>query len=106
MATKGWFKFFLGSYEKHLVTTMSDHLPLLFQIRDHVQDKRNVKRSFKFENMWTRDDSCSQVVEESWKQSRIGNFKNLADTVARCGVNLTKWNKVHYCNLQNLIKKK
>ena len=75
-------------------------------IRDHVQDKRSVKRSFKFENMWTRDDSCSQVVEESWKQSRIGNFKDLADTVASCGVNLTKWNKVHYCNLQNLIKKK
>ena len=67
---------------------------------------KTVHKSFKFENMWIADDSCRKVIEETWKQRNIGDFKALAEMVARCGMNLTKWNKTHYSNLQMLIKGK
>ena len=83
-----------------------DHVPLLFQIRDQIQTMRGFKRPFKFENVWTKDDSCSKVVEERWKKGTIDNFKDLARSVAKCGDYLAKWNKENYGNLQNQIKAK
>ena len=88
------------------VTTASDHVPLLFQIRDQVPTMRGFKRSFKFENMWTKDDLCSKVVEVCWKEETIGDFIDFARTVTKCGEQLMRWNKDHYGHLQSRINSK
>ena len=56
--------------------------------------------------MWLKDDTCRKVVEDSWKADSIGNIKDFEATVARCGSNLSRWNKENNGNLQKQIKEK
>ena len=78
LAIEGWFNLFPYSCERHLTTTISDHVPLLFQINDQQQLKVNVKHLFRFENMWVKDETCRRVVDESWKRGSDRSFIDLA----------------------------
>ncbi len=55
-----WRYMFPKAGVRHLVAPCSDHNPILL---DTHLENQNLKRPFRFEAMWIRDESSSQVVE-------------------------------------------
>jgi hypothetical protein len=58
-----WLGMFPKAGVRHLVTPCSDHNPILLDT--HLENQKLV-RHFRFEAMWTRDESSAKVVEEAW----------------------------------------
>ena len=96
VATDKWLDLFPFAYERHIAATVSDHVPLLFQISDYHQPNSKCRCSFKFENMWLEDEGCRQTVTASWEGVSVSNFTELAGIIERCGRKLVKWNKETY----------
>ena len=90
LAMNNWFDLFPFSYEKHLIVSTLDHVPLLLHINDQTKSLSKIRRPFRFENMWVADEDCQRVVSKCWNGSTFGNFVELAVTVKKCGHLLTK----------------
>jgi hypothetical protein len=51
----------------HIQTTKSDHCALLIKVsRSEWLGGSNLRRPFRFENMWTRHENYQKVIEEGW----------------------------------------
>ena len=91
--------------ERHLISTMSNHAPLLFHISNQAYDQKR-KKSFRFENMWTRHVGYEVVITDGWTKDRVTNFEGLSKGVQQCGASLSRWNKEVIGNIQHRIKQK
>lgn len=61
----------------HLEKRRSNHLPLLVNIRknaDAQSERKKRRRLFRFEEMWTRDDSCVDVSKAKAMAARPCSF--------------------------------
>ena len=79
---------------RHLVAPCSDHNPILL---DTHLENQNLKRPFRFEAMWIRDESSSQVVEGAWNIPVKGSqsFKLMKKQRMVCQ-ELKKWNRNYF----------
>nr|POE89502.1 hypothetical protein CFP56_43297 [Quercus suber] len=59
---------------KHLATPTSDHAPVIL---DTHMDQSARARLFRFEAMWTRDDSSSGIVEKAWQEVFLFSIPNV-----------------------------
>ena len=59
-ASDSWLQLFPWSKEKHLASAGSDHVPFLFHISSNQQVIKTIKRTFRFENMWTKKSRVSE----------------------------------------------
>ena len=105
LANEEWFAKFPMASEKHLISLVSDHTPLLFTIDKKTMQKKREKQ-FKFENIWGHHRGCETIIREGWQSSNIFGFQALAAEVAHCGKRLTKWNSEVFGNLSHCIKQK
>ena len=87
----------------HLGVTTSDHVPLMINISANAQQKPHIRRSFKFENMWTQDDQCGKIVEESWNRGIINNMSDLVKALGSCCQSLMRWHRQSYGSLTHNI---
>lgn len=71
-----------------VVASQSDHLPILFC--PAISAARHVKRKFKFENAWLKENQCREIVIQSWA-STYGH--HLLERVERCGKAMWQWGK-------------
>ncbi|OMO88292.1 reverse transcriptase [Corchorus capsularis] len=102
-ATESWWRKFGSSFEKHLISSASDHLPLLISISSRTQVFSKRKRSFKFEDMWCSHENFEKIVKDSWCSSS----QEIASKLADCSLALEQWNKTEFGNLQcNIAYKK
>lgn len=70
VANAAWRYKYGYSSVSQLEKRRSDHLPLVVHIR-HKMTPRNVKNKwklFRFEEMWTREEECGEVVEAMWRK--------------------------------------
>ncbi|KAG8372571.1 hypothetical protein BUALT_Bualt12G0079900 [Buddleja alternifolia] len=65
LANSSWISLLPHASVTHLPAINSDHKPLLL-ITD--PSKLSGPKPFRFENMWTRDASCRQVIVDSWAE--------------------------------------
>ena len=63
-ANEGWLSLYPYSWEEHLITSKSDHAPILIQVSNKQKARRTVKKPFRFENMWVRNGGCDDLVKE------------------------------------------
>ena len=61
-----WMREFPNTVEQHLVTTHSDHTPILIQVCSNKEESRRYRKQFRFENMWVMNESCDRVVKDEW----------------------------------------
>lgn len=54
-------------------------------------DGTRKKKNFRFEEMWTRDGSCGEVIKEAW-----GGGYDMASCMARTTAKLWDWSKAHF----------
>ena len=90
-----------GFFQK-LGAPTSDHRPILL---DTHLEKCNLKRPFRFEAMWTKDESSFGVVERAWGINVEGSqsFK-LAKKIKRVTYDLKAWNRACFGCAKTKIK--
>jgi hypothetical protein len=52
VASPEWSQVFLSVRVQHIVSTRSDHGPILIEL--NTEENRKAKRTFRYENMWER----------------------------------------------------
>ncbi|XP_030936732.1 uncharacterized protein LOC115961994 [Quercus lobata] len=65
VANEEWRKMFPEARVIHRAMAASDHCLLNLSLRQRVKRKGSRKR-FMFEAMWTREESCREVIETAW----------------------------------------
>ena len=103
LACENWLHLFPMLYEKHLTTTYSDHLPLLFHVSNRLCRRKMLKDLFVLRTYgW--DSDCETIVKDGWKRKIISNFEGLSNGVAYYGKLLSKWNREVFGNINHRIK--
>ncbi|XVF60779.1 hypothetical protein PTKIN_Ptkin08bG0075900 [Pterospermum kingtungense] len=92
-STQSWLDLYPSSVEKHLITSSSDHLALLFVVRKMESRFYSTQPSFKFENYWTRYAGCEQVITAHWQSCPCPNIQAIAGLILSCGSSLSIWSK-------------
>jgi hypothetical protein len=102
IASSNWVHMFPEFSLLHIPAFSSDHCPILL---NSSHSPVFIPRPFRFEEFWTRDPTCSQVIDEAWRVVINGNpafclVKKLNHTRAA----LKKWNNLHFGHIQTQIK--
>ncbi|XVE89269.1 hypothetical protein DITRI_Ditri19aG0189600 [Diplodiscus trichospermus] len=103
--TESWSELFPASVEKHIVSTYSDHCPLLFEFMKEGIKSVKRKRHFRFENWWIPYDSCKQIIEQGWGSNEAHNVADIVEKLKHCGEALDVWNNTHVEIYNNVLKK-
>ena len=65
------------------------------------------KKPFRFEEAWLSDHTCSEVVEASWEERGVDDpATKVIRKIERCGRELKRWERDHFGNIRNTLKKK
>ncbi|OMO67876.1 reverse transcriptase [Corchorus capsularis] len=68
LVTEDWLQMFNFSFEEHLVTSVSDHLPISLHILNHPDHQIRSKKQFRFENMWLEHEDIQNVVSQKGQE--------------------------------------
>lgn len=63
LATDQWLESFPSSIALYLKPSLSDHLPILMEVRARCPKKKRKNKRFRFKEVWLRDDECQRLVE-------------------------------------------
>ncbi|XP_057248295.1 uncharacterized protein LOC130590250 [Beta vulgaris subsp. vulgaris] len=93
LANSQWQTKFGHSYVTHLEKRRSDHLPILLSIRTKLPQsgKKRNKRLFRFEEMWTREEECGEVIAANWRKGG-----DAAVNVGRIASDLREWSMAKF----------
>ena len=96
VANLSWRDIFGGSFVTHLEKRRSDHLPILFSVRKKLTAGRETKkqRLFRFEEMWTREEECGDVIAGAWVK---GN--GVSGNLVSAAKELREWSRVRFGEL-------
>ena len=73
MCDQEWQTLFPKASIRHLVNANSDHNSILLDT--HMENK-NLDKPFRFEAMWTRDETSKEIIENVW-QTRVDGPESL-----------------------------
>jgi hypothetical protein len=68
VASPSWTSHFLDANVTHLVSSRSDHCPILIDLEKSC-DRRNARKPWRYEIMWERDVSLFDEIEASWNNN-------------------------------------
>ena len=93
LASIEWFVLFPDAEVLHLNENLSDHLPLLLKLKKAQVRRGKGSRRFMFENMWVQEESCGQVVKETWEATYSSDpWEQLAGKIDAC-LEAVRWSK-------------
>lgn len=81
----------------------SDHKPIVLDMERKEGMPKSGTGGFRFEPMWLRDESFTEVVKEAWVSSKCGSTR-LSDQIRRCGEQVQSWNNREFGSVQKKIK--
>jgi hypothetical protein len=77
---------------QNLITSHYDHSPIL--LHTSVMVRNGNTYSFRFENIWLKEEDVSDVVEEGWSGKRdLDVGMDVTSRVSQCADKLQKWGK-------------
>ena len=102
-ANDRWRLIFPRAVVLNLPSSSSDHYPIVLFTEG---EQRSVKRPFKFEEVWTRDESSWFVVEKAWNVIFQGSplFK-VCQKLKEAKKEFKIWNREWFGNIHQNIKK-
>lgn len=78
VASPSWSDHFSGAKLTHLVSSRSDHCPILLRVE---REKYRPVKCFRYEIMWEREDSLGEAIKLAWEQE--GTALNLGEWSVR-----------------------
>ena len=93
VANLSWKERYDGSFVTHLEKRKSDHLPIVLSIRTKLTPDtgRTKKRLFRFEEIWTREEECGQVIEVAWMRG-----EDVLGNMAKATRELREWSRARF----------
>uniref|UniRef100_A0A2N9IE82 Reverse transcriptase domain-containing protein n=1 Tax=Fagus sylvatica TaxID=28930 RepID=A0A2N9IE82_FAGSY len=102
VATPEWLLRFPLARVHHLDVRWSDHKPLWVSTNPMI---RSTRKPFRFEEVWTSDQGCEEVVAKAWKKSVNGvPMFSVWEKIHTCRRELRSWSKHNFGNIKNKIK--
>ncbi|GAU39458.1 hypothetical protein TSUD_158890 [Trifolium subterraneum] len=86
MANSSWLSLFPDAKLLNLLASHSDHSPILLQNSPMIRNGRTY--SFRFENIWLKEDDVEEVVEDGWCS---GRDVEITSRITRCADKLKGW---------------
>ena len=72
VANEEWMRLFPEARVRHVAMSILDHCLLMLSL-SRRQPKKQWKKRFFFEAMWTRDERCREIIEGAWKRLYLSN---------------------------------
>ncbi|XP_019160723.1 PREDICTED: uncharacterized protein LOC109157277 [Ipomoea nil] len=88
LTTDTWLMLYEGAAAQSLAVPYSDHLPIL--ITPLVVNRVRRRRRFCFDNMWLREESCKEIVQQSWERT---NGFDLLERIRVCSRDIWDWGR-------------
>lgn len=96
MATPEWMNIFPQAKLFHLTSSVSDHSPLALCTMQKPR-KKKVRKIFRFESIWIRDQRCEGVVKKAWEEGkRASTGSKLESCLGKCRASLEVWNRIEF----------
>lgn len=113
LADESWISLFPNYYIIHLPKGNYDHIPILCDlhgVRNSSNQYQVGPKSFKFEQLWSMDEECENIILESWSDHDQCSILEVQSLLHATSDSLRKWaaNTYGYVgkkirNLQNSI---
>ena len=105
VANEEWLSLFPEAKVFHRSMAASDHCLLSLSLR--VRSPRSVvKRRFMFEEMWTREEGCKEVIETAWDPLNCNPNMPIQKRLQSCKDHLQDWNYKVFGNVNKVLKQK
>ena len=103
-ADEGWRELFPAAQVVHLATSCSDHCPIV--VRLALVDSRRTRASPRYEIMWERNPTLSEVVASGWRKSKpAGNLAAVRDALHEMMNGLRAWSKKNFGHVVTELEK-
>ena len=97
LASTNWEARFPQMQLHHKPDSSSDHCILVLKDVQKNNKKRRRKKLFRFEEMWLKEGSCTEVVEKAWvKGENKDSVFPLFSCLAECRASLSSWNDISF----------
>ena len=107
MASVEWILRFPLSRIHHLDAFHSDHKPLLLCLDPKFKRFYRKGRPFRFEAIWLNDNSCEDVIRDSWDfRLQSGLVWGFTRKIMACQDNLKDWNRTTFGHVRFALKRK
>jgi hypothetical protein len=102
LVSPNWIHLHLDYSLLHLSALISDHNPISLTINI---SSCFLPRPFRFEELWSNDPSCGQIIEAAWLKSvSVPSTERLPKKLKNTKLALLDWNSQHFGNIQKNIK--
>ncbi|GAU14634.1 hypothetical protein TSUD_96980 [Trifolium subterraneum] len=88
LASSEWLASFPNARLINLLSSHSDHSPILLQCSPTI--RQNYKYEFKFENSWLKEEDIGEVVNEGWD---MGEGSEITQRLSHCAEKLQRWGR-------------
>ncbi|KAK2449324.1 hypothetical protein QL285_008530 [Trifolium repens] len=88
MANSSWLMLFPEVKLRNLLVSHSDHSPILLQ--NSPLTENGATYTFRFENMWLKEEDVEEVVEDGWGRER---GVEITSRTTRCAEKLKRWGR-------------
>ena len=98
-------RLFLEARVRHVAMSILDHCLLMLSLT-HKQPKKQGRKHFFFEAMWTRDERCREIVKGAWDLGWIDLENGIIGRLKRCQEQLQSWNWAEFGNVNKMLNEK
>ena len=105
VANEEWLNLFPEAKVFQRAKAAFDHCLLSFSLRMR-EPRRVVKKRFMFEEMWTREEGCREVIEKAWDPLNNNPELPIQERLKSCQVHLQTWNHKVFGNVNKVLKQK
>jgi hypothetical protein len=93
VASTSWTNWFPGPCVRHLVTSTSDHLPILLDMESESSPNQK-GHILRYEIMWEREVSLIKEIHNSWEASHpVQSLGDVATNLKLLMLSLKRWSK-------------
>jgi hypothetical protein len=106
--TNSFAQLFPATSVEHVITEESDHLALLIKVMDTVPARRPPNPlGFRFEEMWTRHEGYTSMVEQAWEEEDWGDrgLGGCWNRLKRVSGSIKSWSRNVFGSVQREIKR-
>lgn len=103
-ANSAWCTLYMNSKVVHISVAYLDHLLVWLHLSSEAPLLRDPK-PFRFKMMWIGEWGCIEIITSMWNDRVLrGQKQHVMELVRHCGLQLSRWNKSSFGNVQNWCK--
>jgi len=104
VADQSWRDVFGQATVHHLVSSRSDHCPILIRMQKEVWQPRQGK-PMRYEIMWEREECLQDVIKEAWlSTSRRGDLGEISLSLQEVMRKLKNWSSDHFGSIKKELE--